>query len=331
MKEPRAIIDRILEAIRTKERFVLTTHVNPDGDGIGSELALYHYLKGLGKEVHILNPSPLPDLYRFLDPEGTRIKGYTEHDARTVEEADVLFLLDLASSDRLGALGRAVAGKGPFRICIDHHPTQGSSCNLAWIDDRAAAAGEMVFSLLKQGGCEISRAIAEALYVALLTDTGSFRYANVTARTHRVVAELLEAGIVHHEIYRRVYESNSWNQSMLFAKTIGDMQRTCNDRVAWMKITQERFEETGAREKDTEGLAEFPRSIGEVQISILFIEQAQDRIRVRFRSRNDIAVDGLARQLGGGGHRNASATLLKETTLDEAIDKVLRLADQYVQ
>lgn len=331
MNQPRAVMDRILEAIRSNARFVLTTHVNPDGDGIGSELALSHHLKDLGKEVHILNPSPLPDLYRFLDPEGTRIKGYTEQDARTVREAEVLFLLDLANSARLGALGTAVAGKGPLRICIDHHPTQGSSCDLAWIDDRAAATGEMVFSLLKQDGCEISRAIAEALYVALLTDTGSFRYANVTAQTHRVVAELLETGIVHHEIYRRVYESNSWNQSLLFAKTIGDMQRACNDRVAWMKITQEGFEETGAREKDTEGLAEFPRSIGEVQISILFIEQAQDRIRVRFRSRNDIAVDGLARELGGGGHRNAAATLLKETTLADAIDKVLGLTGKYVE
>lgn len=324
-------MDRILEAIRTNRRFVLTTHVNPDGDGLGSELALYHHLKDIGKEVHILNPSPLPDLYQFLDPEGTWIKEYTEHHARTVEEAEVLFLLDLANSARLGALGKTVAGKGPLRICIDHHPIQGSSCDLAWIDDRAAATGEMVFSLLKQDGCEISRAIAEALYVALLTDTGSFRYANVTAQTHRVVAELLEAGIVHHEIYRRVYESNSWNQALLFAKTIGDMQRACNDRVAWMKITQERFEQTGASERDTEGLAEFPRSIGEVQIAILFIEQAQDRIRVRFRSRNDIAVDGLARELGGGGHRNASATLLKETALDQAIDKVLGLAGKYLQ
>jgi phosphoesterase RecJ-like protein len=330
VREHRSTIDRILEMVRTKERFVLTTHVNPDGDGIGSELALYHHLKGLGKEVHILNPSPLPDLFRFLDPEGTRIKGYTEVHARTVEEAEVLFLLDLTNSDRLGALGGAVAGKGPLRVCIDHHPTQGSSCDLAWIDDTAAATGEMVFSLLEKDGCEISRAIAEALYVALLTDTGSFRYANVTARTHRVVAELLETGVDHTGIYRHIYESNSWNQSLLFAKTIGDMQRACNDRVAWMKITRERFEETGAREKDTEGLAEFPRSIAEVQIAILFIEQAKDRIRVRLRSRNDIAVDGLARELGGGGHRNAAATLLKETTLDEAIDKVLALADKYV-
>jgi phosphoesterase RecJ-like protein len=331
MTQPRAEIDRILVVVRTNTRFVLTTHDNPDGDGIGSELALYHHLKALGKEVHILNPSPLPDRYRFLDPEGTLIEEYTEQHARTIEEAEILFLLDLANSARLGALGRALAGKGPLRICIDHHPTQGPSCDLAWIDDHAAAAGELVFSLLKQDGCKISRPIAEALYVALLTDTGSFQYANVTAETHRVVAELLETGIVHHEIYRRVYESNSWNQSLLFAKTIGDMQRASSDRVAWMKITQERFEETGAREKDTEGLAEFPRSIGEVQIAVLFIEQARDRIRVRFRSRNDIAVDGLARELGGGGHRNASATLLEETTLDEAIDKVLRLADEYVQ
>ncbi len=331
MKEPRAEIDRILATIRTKGRFVVTTHVNADGDGIGSELALYHHLKDLKKDVCILNPSPLPDTYLFLDPERTRIQEYEERHARTVLEADALFLLDLSSTDRLGALGRAVVGKGPLQICIDHHPERGSSCDLAWIDDHAAATGELVFSLLKQDGCKISPAIAEALYVALLTDTGSFRYANVTAQTHRVVAELLETGIDHPGIYRRIYESNSWNQSLLFAKTIGDMQRACNDRVAWMKITQEMFEETGAREKDAEGLAEFPRSIGEVQIAILFIEQASGHTRVRFRSRNDIAVDALARELGGGGHRNASATLLKETTLDEAIDKVLGLAGKYLQ
>lgn len=324
-------IDRILEAIRTKERFVLTTHINPDGDGIGSELALYHHLKARGKEVRILNPSPLPDLYRFLDPGDARIEEYTEAQSRTVEEADVVFLLDLANRERLGALGRALAEKGPMQICIDHHPTQGSSSDLAWIDDRAAATGELVFDLLKEAGCETSRAVAEGLYVALLTDTGSFRYANVTARTHRVVAELLETGIDHAGICRHVYESNSWNQSLLFARTIGDMQRACNDRVAWMRITRERFEETGAHEKDTEGLVEFPRSIGEVQIAILFIEQAKDRIRVRFRSRNDIAVDGLARELGGGGHRNAAATLLRETSLDRAVDKVLGLVGRYVR
>jgi phosphoesterase RecJ-like protein len=329
--EHETTIRRILETIRTKERFVLTTHLHPDGDGIGSELALFHHLKARGREVRILNPSPLPDVYRFLDPDGAWIKEYADEDAQTVQEADALFLLDLANRDRLGALGRAVPGQGPLRICIDHHPAQDSSCDLAWIDDRAAATGELVFDLLKKGDCEISRPIAEALYVALLTDTGSFRYANVTARTHRVVAELLGTGIDHVAIYRNVYESNSWNQSLLFAKTIGDMQRACDDRVAWMKISRERFEETGAQEKDTEGLAEFPRSIGEVQIAVLFIEQARDRIRVRFRSRNDIAVDGLARELGGGGHRNAAATLLRETTLDQAVDKVLGLVGRYVR
>ena len=177
----------------------------------------------------------------------------------------------------------------------------------------------------------ISPEAALNLYTALMTDTGCFRYSNVTAHTHRVVAELLETGIDHHGISRLVYESNSWNQSLLFARTIGDMHRALDDRVAWMKVTREMFEETGTSEKDTEGLAEFPRSIGAVQIAILFIEQAPDRIRVRFRSQNDIAVDGLARELGGGGHRNASAALLKGIPLAEAIDKVLALAGKYVR
>lgn len=330
MKNHPPAVERIRETIRTKSRFVLTTHVNPDGDGIGSELALYYHLKDLKKNVRILNPSPLPDTYLFLDPERTRIQEYEERHARAVLEADAVFLLDLSSTDRLGALGRVVAEDRVLRVYIDHHPGQGSSRDLAWIDDRAAATGELVFSLLKQDGREVSPAIAEALYVALLTDTGCFRYANVTASTHLVVAELLETGIDHHGIYRQVYESNSWNQSMLFAATTSGLQPACDGKVAWMKITQEMFEKTGAREKDTEGLAEFPRSIAGVQIAILFIEQAPGRTRVRFRSRSDIAVDALARELGGGGHRNASAAVVKGTNLDGAIEKVLALAGRYV-
>jgi bifunctional oligoribonuclease and PAP phosphatase NrnA len=330
MTHPLEESDRIREILRTKKRFVLTTHVNADGDGIGSELALYHHLRDLHKEVHIFNPSPMPETYRFLDPDHTKVQAYEEQHAPKVLETDALLVLDLANTERLGSLGRILGKRGPLRVCIDHHPRQDGSCDLAWIDDRASATGELVFLLLKQGGHEISRAIAEALYVALLTDTGCFRYANVTARTHRVVAELLETGIDPHGIYRRIYESNSWNQSMLFAAAISGLQRTCNGKVAWMRTTRQMFEETRAQEKDTEGLAEFPRGIGEVQISILFIEQAPDRVRVRFRSRHDVAVDALARELGGGGHRNASAALLEETSLAEAMDKVLTLAEKYV-
>jgi len=330
MRHHQAEIDLIREIIRTRERFVLTTHVNADGDGIGSELALFHHLKGLKKDVHIVNPSPLPAMYRFLDPEGTRIQEYDERHAHTVLDADALFVLDLSNTARLGALGSVLVENRPLRICIDHHPEKNPSCPLAWIDDQAAATGELVFLLLRQDGHEISPSIAEALYVSLLTDTGCFRYANVTAQTHRVVAELLETGIDHHGIYRNLYESNTWNQSMLFASTISDLKRACNDKVAWMKISRQMFEETGTREKDIEGLAEFPRSIGEVQIAILFIEQTPDRVRVRFRSRNDVAVDGLARELGGGGHKNASAAVIKGTTLEAAVDKVLALTVRYV-
>jgi phosphoesterase RecJ-like protein len=323
-------MDRIREIIRTKERFVLTTHVNLDGDGIGSEVALFHHLRGLGKDVRIINPSPLPEMYRFMDPEGTWIQEYEESHAHIVLDADALFVLDVSNTDRLGALGSALAENRPLRICIDHHPEKNPSCPLAWIDDQAAATGELVFLLLRQDGEEISPSIAEALYVALLTDTGCFRYANVTAQTHRVVAELLETGIDHHGIYRHLYESNTWNQSMLFAATVSGLQRAYEGRVGWMKIRRQMFEEKGAEEKDIEGLAEFPRSIGEVQIAILFIEQTPDRVRVRFRSRSDVAVDGLARELGGGGHRNASAAVIKGATLEGAVEKVLALTARYV-
>lgn len=331
MSSDRETIERIRGIVRRKNRFVLSTHVNADGDAIGSELALYYHLRDLGKDVHILNPTPMPDIYRFLDTEGTKVLTYEEHHTQKVLESDVLFVLDLSNAKRLGPLGTILAECRPFRICIDHHPARDASCDLAWIDDRAAATGELVFALLEQKGQGISPEIAEALYVALLTDTGSFRYANVTARTHHVVARLLETGIDHHGIYRRVYESNSWNQTMLFAETISGLQRARDDRIGWMKITRQMFEETGTQEKDIEGLAEFPRSIADVQIAILFVEQTEGRVRVRFRSREDVAVDGLARELGGGGHRNASAAVLKGTSLERAIDTVLTLVGKYVR
>lgn len=332
MRDQQPVIDRIREVIRTKSRFVLTTHVHPDGDGIGSQLALFYHLRDRGKNVRIFNPSPLPEIYRFLDPDRTRIERYGEHHAPAVLVADAVFVLDLSSTDRLGDLGRVIEERRPLCVCIDHHPTGGSaSCGLSWIDQGAAATGELVFSLLEQDGHDLSKAAAEALYVALLTDTGCFRYANVTARTHRVVARLLETGIDHHGIYRRVYESNSWNQSMLFAATVSGLKRACSGKVAWMRITRQMFEETGAHDDDLEGLAEFPRRIEEVQIAILFIEQDPDHIRVRFRSRDEVAVDGLARELGGGGHRNASAAVLEGVALEAAIDKVLRVVGNYVR
>ena len=136
MRHHQAEIDRIREIIRKEERFVLTTHVYPDGDGIGSELALFHHLRGLGKDVNIINPSPLPDMYRFLDPEGTRIQEYEERHANTVLEAGALFVLDLSNTGRLGALDSILAENRPLRICIDHHPEKNPSFPLAWIDDQ---------------------------------------------------------------------------------------------------------------------------------------------------------------------------------------------------
>ena len=144
-----------------------------------------------------------------------------------------------------------------------------------------------------------------------------------------MAADLLGTGFDHHDVYRRVYESTTWKQYLLFARTVGKLERACDDKVAWMSLTRQMFEETGTEEKDTEGLAEFPRSIGGVQIAILFIEEAPDCRRVRFRSRRETHVDELARELGGGGHRNASAAVLKGTGLQGAIDKVLALAGKY--
>jgi len=330
MKDHSSKISQILEIIDANEKFVLTTHINPDGDGLGSELALYYLLKKIGKTAHIINATPIPIVYRFLDEEEKLFCIYGEEHKNIIEEADVVFVLDISVLHRLGEVGNAIEHIDSIKVCIDHHASNSFEGDVTLIDVDAVATGELIYEVLQQGNFTLTPEMAQALYVAILTDTGCFRFSNTNARTHYLGAELLSLGVDHYDVYSRIYERNSWEKTILFARTFGDIKKAFDGKVAWMKITLDMFEQTGALYEDIEGFVEFPRNIDKVQISILFVERSDGKTKVSFRSSNQTSVDLLASEFGGGGHRNAAAAVCPGKNIDDVIERVLESSQKYL-
>ncbi|MFC1564163.1 bifunctional oligoribonuclease/PAP phosphatase NrnA [candidate division KSB1 bacterium] len=323
-------IRKILEILKSKQTFVLTSHINPDGDGLGSELALYKILSRLNKEARIINVSPLPANMDFLDPEDDLFDLFSPDDDRFILDADVIFVLDISVMHRLGEIGEVITKSNAIKICIDHHSTNSFPADILYIDEEAVATGELVYNLLLQSDFEIDEVIAEALYVSVLADTGNFRFSNSNARIMRVCADLLDIGINHNEIYRKMYESNSWKKILLFSKVLGTITREHDGKIAMMTLTQDMFLETGTSFSEVEGFAEYPRSIKDVLVSVLISEHHGDSVKLSFRSVTDVRVDTVASKFGGGGHKNASAALINGMDIEEAREKVLDAVKTYL-
>ncbi len=324
-------IDRILAVFQKYNTFVLTSHINPDGDGLGSELALYHYLRNLGKVVRVINASPVPAQYRFMDPDETIFNQYEDSDYELIQGIDVIVVLDISVMHRLGVVSQAIKQSNAIRLCIDHHLRNNFDADTVFVDEEAVATGELIFNILERGNYAITPAIAKALYVALLTDTGCFRFSNTNTRALQFGANLLKHGADHQKEYREIYENDSWEKTELFARTLMTIEKFADGKVAVMHISRVMLEESGANYDEIEGFTEYPRKIHGVLVSILFVEQETDNIKMSFRSSNNVPVDKLAGQFKGGGHKNASAAILHSMTLDNAKDIVTKAAIDFVK
>ncbi len=309
--------------IEKHRRFVLTTHVNPDGDGLGSEIALYHYLKGLGKEVRIWNHNPVPENYTFLDPTGAmEIFGEKRHQ-KYLAEIEVVFVLDISDWFRLKSFGKWLQKqKGLPIVCIDHHPNGDRFGSLDFLMTKASSTGEIVFEILKALNASITLPIAEALYTAILTDTGSFRFNNTTARAHRIVAELMDNGIHFREIYEKIYENERPEKMKLLGMVLQELHFESNGRIVWFRITQEMLQTVGLKPEDIDGFSDFPRRIAGVEISLMFVQIGEKRTKVSFRSKGNVVINRLAQEVGGGGHPFASGAMISRP-LWETIDLIL--------
>jgi len=325
-----AAIKAVLPLFQSRKKFVLTTHLNPDGDGLGSELALGEWLARQGKTVHILNHSGTPEMYLFLD-ENQRIQKFDEaRHAQILAEADVILVMDTNHPDRLRSMQRPVLSSPGVKICIDHHLEPAPFAQYYLIDDDATSTGEITYRLLLQlAGEQLSRLIASALYCAIMTDTGSFRYPRVDPEIHRIVAHLIECGADPITIYSRVYEQWSAGRMRLLGETLSTLTTEYNGRLAHVTVTQELLDKTDTTEEDTDNFTTYPMSVEGVVIGILFLE-LKESVKISFRSKGEISINELAQQFGGNGHKNAAGTRLHNVTLPSIKDQVIRASSAFL-
>ncbi len=307
-------------------RVVLTTHVNADGDGVGSEVALWHLLTARGLSATIANPTPIPERFHFLLPEGA---DHSERAAREIAAADVVVVLDISEVSRLGDLARAITQSHAV-ACIDHHVSVGSlPGGPRLVAPEAAATAELVFDFASALQWPLCPEAARALYVGILTDTGGFRFANTTPRVLRVAGALLEQGVDPESIYESVYASAPEGRVRLTAEVLATLVVEPERGLAWVTVPPDALQRHGATADDLDGIVEYPRSIAGVRLALLFRQLANGKVKVSFRSLGDVDVAELAHRFGGGGHRKAAGASL-EGSLAEAQAEVLAAAREYL-
>jgi phosphoesterase RecJ-like protein len=309
-------------------RVALTTHVHPDGDGIGSEVALAHLLRARGLEVVIANPTLTPPRFEFL-LHGLDGVDRSRDAVKVLRASDVIVVLDISDLGRLGMLSQTVAETAVPVACIDHHVSPGTlPPGPRYLDPGAAATGELVCEIALANQWPLTPAVARALYVALVTDTGGFRFSNTHPRTLRIAAELLETGLDPEEIYLDVYANAPEGRARLLAETLQTL--VVEEGLAWVTVPPGALERHGVTVDDLDGIVEFPRSIAGVRLALLFREMSQDRVKVSLRSVGNVDVAAFAKPFGGGGHKHASGLSLPGS-LPAVQETVLRAARQYLK
>jgi bifunctional oligoribonuclease and PAP phosphatase NrnA len=310
------------DVIETNDRFVLSSHARPDADAIGSELGLAGLLEQMGKSVRIVNPSAAPSNIEFLDP-GRRVlvlgDTITEDEAL---EADVHIVVDTSAWSQLGPVGGVLKKTQACKIVIDHHVSSDDLGALEFKDGRAEATGALIFRLAEFLGSTITPVIATALYTAIATDTGWFRFPSTTGDTMRIIGRLIDFGASPPLIYQSLYEQYSLARVRLAGRVLGRVEVECNGRLAYVWVRHDDFAATGAGPADTEDLVNECLRIAGTDCAFILVEQKDERVKVSFRSRTDVNVAAIAEQFGGGGHKQAAGAGLSGS-LTEALAKVL--------
>jgi bifunctional oligoribonuclease and PAP phosphatase NrnA len=320
----------LADLIETHDRFLVTTHVRPDGDALGSEVAMAGLLRQKGKDVRVVNSSPTPPRYDFLDPD-TKLFERIGHDVSPDRLADreVVIILDLSAWNQLGDVADFVRAFAGPRLVIDHHVSQDDLGATFLKDPTAEATGILVMRAIRALGGKLTPEIATGLLTAIAMDTGWFRHSNTRPGTLRAVAELMEAGAPIDDIYRKLFERNTLGRIKLMGETLSGMRMDRDGRVAYATISREDLLRTGAIPQDSEDLVDYTASVRGVEVGMLFIEQLRGGVKVSFRARNGLDCAQLAAKFGGGGHREAAGATLPGS-LAESVERVLQAVRQAV-
>src|SRR5512143_1728913 len=304
------MLDRVLQEIRARRRFVVTSHARPDGDGIGSALACAQILRQLGKEAEVVMHDGVPRIYQNL-PFADRVMH-----AETVPANDAVIILECDSIRRTLLNGL----ENCFLISIDHHVTGRNFAQVNWIDPSVMATAELIYRMARLAGVTVDADIATCLYTALMTDTGSFMFEGTNEHTFAIARELVLAGADPAHCARHIYFGHSTAKIRLLGAALTNLHR--EGPLAWIWVTQEQMERYGAREEDCEGLVNYALSMGDVQVAVFFRELPDRRWRVSLRSKGEVDVSVVAEHFGGGGRKCASGCSL-EGPLATAVARVV--------
>jgi phosphoesterase RecJ-like protein len=312
-------IEAIAEMIAARDRFLLLTHINPDGDALGSLLALGEGLTALGKKVTMFYEGEVPEMYSFLPGLADAVSSPGSPD-----DYQVAVLLDCHTFDRVGPSAATMSGIG-LRVVLDHHLVEGELPEFALVDPEVSAAGELVWSLLNHLGVRISPSMAVNLYVAVYTDTGAFSFSNTTADVLEIAADLVRAGADPWNIFSSLYLNRSPARLRLLGLALTNMELFLDGRVAAMSVTAGMMADTGSCAGDTDGFVEYPRSIKGTELAVLIRESGAGMYKVSLRSMGRINAAALAQTFNGGGHFQAAGCTVSGT-LSEVKEKVVAAA-----
>ena len=325
----RKAIEGIASALAGMKQVALSTHMNADGDGCGSEIALALLLSQRGITARIVNPTPWPALFDFLLGESGIVDDTTKG-AAALKGIDGLVVLDISDVKRLGGLTDAVRAFSKPKIVIDHHvPSQEPPGDTILADTSACATGELIYDLANVLDLEITPEVARALYIAMLTDTGGFRFSNTSPRCHAVAGELLDAGVDPEDMYVRVYASAPPGRIQLLAEVLSTLEFDLDAGLAWLSMGAGLLEKYDVRQEDLDGIVEHSRSIAGTKMAIFFRDLGHGKVKISFRSTGKVDVNAFARRFGGGGHAKAAGAMVAGT-LPQVRDKVIADARDFL-
>jgi phosphoesterase RecJ-like protein len=303
----------LADLIETHDRFLVTTHVRPDGDALGSEVGMAGLLRQKGKDVRVVNVSRTPPRYDFLDPDGTLFEHFgTQVNPASLADREVLVILDLSSWGQLGDMAGFVRGFPGPRVVIDHHVSQDDLGAVFLKDTTAEATGTLIVRAVRALGGTFTPEVSTGLLTAIAMDTGWFRHPNTGPETLRTAAGLVESGAEIDAIYRLLFERNTLSRLKLMGETLAGLRTDAGGRVAYATVTRASLARTGAIPQDTEDLVDFTVSMSGVEVGMLFLEQLRGGVKLSIRSRNGLDCAKLAGLFGGGGHRAAAGAMLPD-------------------
>jgi phosphoesterase RecJ-like protein len=301
------------KVVSKSRKIMLTTHENPDGDGLGAEIGIYYHLKEIGSDVRIINYSPISEVYHFLDTDHVFEHYNSQHHDAWIKEVDLVIIFDVGDFKRIRTICDAISKFNLTTMNIDHHPHPKNhlfSHNV--VDLSAAATGCLVFDYLKFARKEpISKKSLEGIYTAVMTDTGCFRHSNTDEKCHKIAIECLDIGIETNLIYRHIYENSSRARIELMGMILTDLNYELEGKLAWFIISRDMMKKVNASKSDIDGFSDMVRSIRGVEVAIMISEQSYNNCRINFRSKGNLKINHIANMLGGGGHAFASGAMVK--------------------